>query len=282
LPPRRRRPLVALVALALTAALALAPVGPTQAVAKPATSPKLMKQLKALPKQAKKLNVQIRAIALQLSALTTRVESLEGRFSKAVSAGGVGPQGPPGPQGPAGGVGAAGPQGPQGPRGFTGDAGATGPAGPRGLTWKGAYSALSAYDKDDAVQSGGSSYVATAAIAPGVVPPAGAWSLLAQKGADGGSGGGGGGAITGWKVEVSEPTTLATANLNFTASATCSNNGIATGGTAILVNQAQGTIVGGQIQADGQSVPRGWQVTVDPSVSANVVTRISVVCAQTQ
>lgn len=89
--------------------------------------------------------------------------------------------------------GQVGPQGPQGP---------VGPIGPAGLTWRGAWSAATAYAVDDSVGWGGSSYFATAAHAAGSAPPTGTagdpgaddtalnpgWALLATQGAQGPTG----------------------------------------------------------------------------------------------
>jgi hypothetical protein len=236
-------------------------------------SPKLMRQLKTLPKQAKRLQVQLRGFAAQLASLTGRVDSLEARLSRAVSAGGVGPQGPAGPQGPGGEIGPSGPQGPQGPKGSTGDTGPQGPAGPRGLTWRGPYDPGTAYAAHDAVSHGGSSYVATSPI-QGVAPPAGSWDLVAQQGAGGGGGEGGS-----YAVEVSTPSTFVNAGATASLTHTCSGGKKAVGGTAILQDLTQGEIVGGQIVADGNGAPTGWQFTVRANLSQNVGVKISVVCA---
>lgn len=90
--------------------------------------------------------------------------------------GAPGPQGDPGPQGPKGDTGAQGPEGLQGPAGATGPKGdpgvqgpqgdtgaqgpqgATGAAGPAGLTWRGLWSASTAYAVNDAVTYLGASY----------------------------------------------------------------------------------------------------------------------------
>lgn len=102
----------------------------------------------------------------------------------------VGPKGVPGPQGrpgPQGLVGADGPEGPMGvagpagPTGPTGATGAQGPAGAPGLNWRGNWSPATAYAANDAVQFGGSSWIATAANT-GNAPHAGGaqWNLLAE------------------------------------------------------------------------------------------------------
>jgi hypothetical protein len=92
-----------------------------------------------------------------------------------------------------------GPQGPAGATGATGAKGDAGPVGPAGLTWRGAWSAATAYALDDAVGWGGSSYFATTAHAANSAPPTGTaadpgtndsalnagWALLATEGATG-------------------------------------------------------------------------------------------------
>ena len=274
-----RRPLATLAVLALLAGVALAGGGVASgASAAPVTSPKLAKQLKVLPKQAKQLQTQMRAFAVQMSALVGRVDSLEARFAKAVGAGGVGPEGPAGAAGAAGAVGPSGPQGPSGPKGNTGDTGPQGSTGPRGLTWRGTWSSSAGYVKDDSVQYNGSSYVATGTVAPGLVPGvAPVWDLLAQKGA----GGGGAGAITGFQVELLDTTVAATADQNVTVGKTCTNGGIATGGTSSLVNSTDGEIIGGQVGADVAGVPHSWFVVFHSNFTKNVPVKIWVVCATT-
>lgn len=274
-----RRPLAAVAALALLAAVAGAGSATAAAATGPVTSPKLAKQLKVLPKQAKRLQTQVRAFAVQLSALSARVQSLESRFATAVGAGGVGPQGPAGADGATGPVGPSGPQGPAGPKGNTGDTGPQGATGPRGLTWKGAWSSGATYAKDDSVQYNGSSYVATGAVSAGLVPGvAGVWDLVAAKGA----GAGGSGVITGFQMELLDTTVAATANQDVTVGKTCTNSGIATGGTSSLVNSGDGTIIGGQVSADPDGVPRTWFVVFHSNYTKNVPVKIWVVCAQTQ
>lgn len=271
----------ALVALAAPQLVGAAPPGGAGAVShalakkSSAASPALMRQLKVLPKQAKALQVQMKAFALQLTALAGRVDALEARLSKAVSTGGVGPQGPAGPQGAPGDVGPQGPQGPPGPKGSQGDPGAQGPAGPRGLTWKGAYSAATAYATNDAVSFGGSSYIATAPI-QGIAPPAGAWNLVAQAGAAGG-----GGTASTYTVEVYTPNPFINAAQTASVTGTCSGGKKAVGGTAILQDLTQGDVLGGQITTDATGAPTGWQFTVraSPSTSQNIGVRISLVCA---
>ena len=89
-----------------------------------------------------------------------------------------GDQGATGPQGPAG------PTGDQGPQGA---AGLPGPAGLAGLSWRGSWSGAVTYGVNDAVESGGASYVAVAQ-STAVAPPSGEWSLLAAGGAAGAQG----------------------------------------------------------------------------------------------
>lgn len=270
--------IAAIFAFALAAGITGASAAPKKA-SKAAVTPALMKQLKTLPKQAKKLSSQVRTFSTQIQAINGRLDSLEARFAKAVAAGGVGPQGPAGAPGAAGPVGPSGPQGPTGPRGGTGDTGPQGATGPRGLTWKGAYSGTASYVTDDAVQYNGSSYVATGAVSPGLVPGvAPVWELMAQKGA----GGGGAGQITGWETEVFDGTVAGTANQAVVASKTCSNSGVATGGTGSLVNSQDGQIIGGQVVSDVDGTPRTWQIVVYSNFTKNVPIKIWVVCAQTQ
>jgi hypothetical protein len=90
----------------------------------------------------------------------------------------TGPQGGQGPQGVQGQQGLVGPLGPQGPQGQQGTTGATG----QGYTWKGAWSAATAYVAYDSVFYNGSSYVALAANS-NVTPSTDAtkWDLLAQS-----------------------------------------------------------------------------------------------------
>jgi hypothetical protein len=286
--PRRSALAVLVAAVALTSVPTAVSAGwgfsetatvPKRTAKAGAVSAKLTKQLKVLPKQAKQLQVQVRGLSIQLQALNGRVDSLEARFAKAVAAGGVGPEGPAGAPGAPGTPGPAGPQGPQGPKGTTGDTGPQGAQGARGLTWRGAWVAGN-YVKDDAVQRDGSSYVATGPATAGDVPgTAPVWSLLAAKA---GTGGGGGGTITGFELEVVDKVVAATASQDVSTGHTCANGGIATGGTASLVNSTDGTIIGGQVGADVNDVPRSWFTIFRSNVTNNVTVRISVVCAQTQ
>jgi hypothetical protein len=294
----RRTPAVALVLAALiVAAPQLQAAGPAKPAAPPDAAaaavahakvkkkassakltPALTKKLKVLPKQAKRLEATVKSLANQISALTGRVESLASRVATAGAAGGVGPQGPQGAAGAPGAVGPSGPQGPSGPRGSQGDTGPAGPAGPRGLNWRNVWSSGANYAKDDAVYYTGSSYVAlttngTSGAEPGVSPD---WGLVAQKGASGA----GAGTITGFKLEISDQSVSTTADQNVSVGHTCSNGGIATGGTATVVNGADGEVVGGQVGQDGTGVPRSWNVIVHPTATKNTPVKLFVVCAQ--
>lgn len=270
--------IAAVFAFALAAGITGASAATPKKASRATVAPALMKQLKVLPKQAKVLTSQVRTFSTQIQAINGRLDSLEARFAKAVAAGGVGPEGPAGAAGAPGPVGPSGPQGPPGPRGGTGDTGPAGPTGPRGLNWMGPWSVSTAYAKDDAVQYSGSSYVATGPADPGLVPGvAPVWQLLAQKGA----GSGGAGQITGWETEIFDGTVAGTANQAVVASKTCSNGGIATGGTGSLVNSQDGQIIGGQIVADVDGTPRTWQVVFYSNFTKSVPIKIWVVCAQT-
>jgi len=114
-------------------------------------------------------------------------------------AGPTGPTGATGPQGPQGNTGATGATGPQGPQGNTGatgatgpqgPTGATGPTGPAGITWRGAWSAATAYAVNDGVTYGGSSYRRKVAGTTAGSPDTDTtnWELLAQSGATGATG----------------------------------------------------------------------------------------------
>lgn len=100
--------------------------------------------------------------------------------------GATGPTGNAGPQGPKGDTGATGPTGPTGATGPQGTQGDAGPIGPAGLTWRGQWSAGTAYAVDDSVGHNGSSWFAVAP-STGVEPTdtATQWSVLAAAGATG-------------------------------------------------------------------------------------------------
>lgn len=110
--------------------------------------------------------------------------------------GDTGAQGATGAQGPQGDTGATGAQGPQGVKGDKGDQGNTGPQGIQGIqgipgpqtNWRGNWSGILAYAKNDAVSLNGSSYMAPTDIAQGTTPPADPWVLMAQKGDVGATG----------------------------------------------------------------------------------------------
>lgn len=108
-------------------------------------------------------------------------------------AGATGPTGPTGLTGATGVTGATGPAGATGPVGATGPAGATGitgatgPTGPQGIVWKGAWAAGTEYAVGQAVDSGGSSYIAIK-VGKGKEPPnAEYWELLAERGSAAGA-----------------------------------------------------------------------------------------------
>lgn len=90
-----------------------------------------------------------------------------------------GPAGPTGPGGPTGATGATGAEGSEGPTGLTGPTGATGAPG---LVWRGDWDASIAYSIDDAVASGGSSWVAIAPSTGELPDSSAAWELLAAGG----------------------------------------------------------------------------------------------------
>ena len=95
------------------------------------------------------------------------------------SDGADGAAGAPGAVGPAGGVGPAGPQGVQG---------VPGEAGPAGLTFRGNWSASTAYVSEDLVSYGGSGWYCHAAVGPSETPPSSDsahWALLVLQGAPG-------------------------------------------------------------------------------------------------
>lgn len=78
--------------------------------------------------------------------------------------------------------------GPTGPTGPTGATGATGATGGAGLTWKGAWSAVTAYVANDAVSLSGSSYICILGNTNQTPPNATYWNLLAQVGSTGPTG----------------------------------------------------------------------------------------------
>jgi len=126
------------------------------------------------------------------------VSELSTYISDQVESGSQGETGPAGPTGPQGSVGPQGPTGTTGPQGVAGTTGAAtvgpqgiqgpaGPVGPVGLTWKGTWSAATAYILNDAVGYSGASYyriiAGTTATAPNIDTTN--WALLASQGAVG-------------------------------------------------------------------------------------------------
>lgn len=101
--------------------------------------------------------------------------------------GSQGPQGNTGPQGPTGATGAQGPQGVAGPQGIQGIQGSEGPVGPRGITWRGTWSGVTSYAKNDGVVYNGTSYIALFANTNSQ-PPSANWDILAAKGDTGATG----------------------------------------------------------------------------------------------
>ena len=94
-----------------------------------------------------------------------------------------GADGATGATGPAGATGAAGAQGPQGPQGVAGGS----------MNWLGAWVSTTTYAADDAISSGGRSFISLQAGNLNHTPPATGtsdawWGLAADKGADGATG----------------------------------------------------------------------------------------------
>jgi Collagen triple helix repeat (20 copies) len=100
------------------------------------------------------------------------------------AAGPAGPQGPQGPQGPKGNDGANGKDGATGPAGPAGPKGNDGKDGAAGLVWRGPWDSATTYASNDAVERGGSAYVATDS-SQGDPPPSTNWDLLAAQGETG-------------------------------------------------------------------------------------------------
>ena len=154
----------------------------------------------------------------------------------------AGPQGPQGEKGDTGAVGPAGPQGPIGPAGAAGAPGtpgmpgATGLTGPAGLAWRGQWSAAAAYAPGDAVEYGGSSYIAVANASGASASPINSanWSLLAARGAATGNA----------LVELSPAATQSSALLPLVSIA--SLQGIGSGNDALInlgYNAGAGTVM---------------------------------------
>jgi hypothetical protein len=105
-----------------------------------------------------------------------------------IPTGATGATGATGSQGAQGATGPTGPTGATGSQGPTGATGATGPQG-QGFTWRGTWSASTAYNPYDVVDRAGSSYVCTVA-STGFDPATDTshWNLMAQEGATGPTG----------------------------------------------------------------------------------------------
>jgi len=112
--------------------------------------------------------------------------------------GATGAQGPVGSTGPQGAPGLPGAMGPQGSMGLTGPAGPVGPQGPTGttgpagqsITYQGVWNSAAVYSTGQAVSFNGSSYISLLSNNSNLSPDANptAWSLMAQKGAQGATG----------------------------------------------------------------------------------------------
>ncbi len=150
----------------------------------------------------------MRITLLLLALASVSLTSCKGSSGQAGAVGASGPSGPSGPQGArgevgpqgeqgvagaagaAGAVGAAGAAGAAGSQGVAGAQGAAGPqgaAGAKGLAWRGAWSPLMTYVADDAVEYGGSAWMALA-TSSGSPPPGTDWQLLAARGDAGATG----------------------------------------------------------------------------------------------
>ena len=122
--------------------------------------------------------------------------------------GDVGDKGDRGERGPQGVPGDQGLQGVPGSRGLPGEKGDTGDRGEPGIVWRGAWDGLTDYVAGEAVQHGGSCYIAVA-DSTGSEPPSENWGLMAAKGAAGEPGAQGNDGIPGlnWKGEWNDTTT---------------------------------------------------------------------------
>lgn len=156
-----------------------------------------------------------------LSVVCHGPSGLLGRCAPSAITGPQGPKGDTGATGPAGPAGATGPAGAAGP---AGPMGPLGPAGPAGLTWRGQWSAAAAYAAGDAVEYGGSSYIALANASGAGASPVNSpnWSLLAARGA----------ATGGALVELSPAATQTGASLPLVSLA--STQPLGTGSAALL------------------------------------------------
>ena len=105
--------------------------------------------------------------------------------------GDTGPQGPIGLTGPTGPAGSQGLLGPAGSSGAQGVQGIPGPIGPAGLNWKGSWSSIGSYAKDDVVGYNGASWFCIVPISNSIASPdtnSTNWALLASQGATGAEG----------------------------------------------------------------------------------------------
>lgn len=116
-------------------------------------------------------------LAADVGQLFFKLSTANGNWSSGIYFG-RGEAGPTGPQGPQG------LQGPQGIQGLQGVPGPVGPQGVRGLTWRGSWDSGLTYQRDDAVQHDGHSYICVADSSTGIAPPDAAsdWNLLAARG----------------------------------------------------------------------------------------------------
>ena len=122
--------------------------------------------------------------------------------------GDVGDKGDRGERGPQGVPGDQGLQGVPGARGLPGEKGDKGDRGDPGIVWRGAWAGLTHYVAGEAVQYGGSCYIAVA-DSTGSEPPSENWGLMAAKGVPGEPGAQGNDGIPGlnWKGEWNDITT---------------------------------------------------------------------------
>lgn len=112
------------------------------------------------------------------------IQGLTGSQGETGATGSQGPIGVDGPTGSQGPIGPDGATGSQGPTGDTGATGSTGATGPEAMVWLGPWNSGTSYVIDDAVESVGTSYIATAANTNDI-PPSANWDILAAKGVDG-------------------------------------------------------------------------------------------------
>lgn len=167
--------------------------------------------------------------------------------------GATGPQGSTGPQGPTGAQGAQGGVGPQG------SPGAQGLQGVKGLTWRGAWDPATTYFADDAVEHGGSAFIALT-TSTGAAPPSSTWQLLAAAGTAGATGATGAVGATG-ATGANGPQGLAGSNGVSVSGATlapghptCLHGGsqfVSQSGTTYACNGAPGVTVAAVLLAPG-------------------------------